>query len=471
MPTTAKRHGSAQSFPAVVKDEQVSSNFMEIRPSHSTDSATSLQPGENDDITMVSVGSKSESSMTVSEPPRKRWQPAAYSGLSLRKVAPPVEDGHKRYQANASPLPAVGLKKVGPPPSSNDQLDGEKALDHPTVQSFQSSLYSVASLKRIPPPQEDKWKNKDKDQSNQSIDAISAHDDQLSKSYSSLHGSATMKNVEKQNEPDRAAGSTKERPAIYSSTSLRSIGPPKEDKWRDLKTNAHLSSTNADLAVVEVSSPTPIKSRQANTAIHHFVPQPQQSARTVSTKPSKVEQEMTLEQLQSSNKAETPRTSKSRPSLEDVLREKVGTPSSDGGGHPKKLLMLISTMSGRQDQKAAQERAVTILKGMQIESGSDLFEQLDGADPANRTRRNELFAISGLRAKYPQFFLVDGDKTEFLADFESFEYMHDSGSLHDSMNLDALVTLSAHSKAGVTTSAVTTTTTTTSIGQLRVECV
>ena len=94
-------------------------------------------------------------------------------------------------------------------------------------------------------------------------------------------------------------------------------------------------------------------------------------------------------------------------------------------------------MSGRQDQKAAQDRAVTILKGMKIESGSELFEQLDGSDPANRTRRNELFAISGLRAKYPQFFLVDGETTEFLADWESFEYMHDSGSLHDSMNIDA----------------------------------
>jgi len=34
---------------------------------------------------------------------------------------------------------------------------------------------------------------------------------------------------------------------------------------------------------------------------------------------------------------------------------------------------------------------------------------LDGADQANRERRNELFGVSSQRGKYPQFFIVDGD--------------------------------------------------------------
>ena len=419
--------------PPASSENKSSSNAMEIQPSASVDSATSQRSLKNSDnadqSATASVVSKSDSSTTASGPTKKRWQPAAYSSLSLRKVNPPVEDGHKKYQANASPLPSVGLKKVGQPTSTSKVVsddDKTSTPDHETVQSFQSSLYSVASLKRVPPPQEDKWKNKDKEEDYGN--AVPGHDDDLTKASSSLH-----------------ASTTKERPSLYSSLSLRSIGPPKEDKWRDLKANSHLSSAESEVDVVEGSSS--VRPKKASSAVQHFVPQPlENQARSMESEP-----ELTLQDLSTPKNSDVSRVKKERQSIEEVLREKVGTPSSDSSGRPKKLLMLISTMSGRQDQKAAQERALTILKGMKIERGSELFEVLDGADPNHRTRRNELFAISGLRAKYPQFFLVDGDNTEFLADFEAFEYMHDSGSLHDSMNLDAakgLLSSSAHSKSG-----------------------
>jgi hypothetical protein len=69
------------------------------------------------------------------------------------------------------------------------------------------------------------------------------------------------------------------------------------------------------------------------------------------------------------------------------------------------------------------------------------METIDGAKPENKEKRNELFGVSGIRAKYPQFFLVDAaassdtTTTTFLADWEEFESMHEMGSLKESMNM------------------------------------
>jgi hypothetical protein len=60
--------------------------------------------------------------------------------------------------------------------------------------------------------------------------------------------------------------------------------------------------------------------------------------------------------------------------LEQIVKQNVE-------GSSNKLLMLVSSMSGRQDQKTAQDRALTILKGMHI--GDDQMEVLDGAVSLN----------------------------------------------------------------------------------------
>ena len=78
--------------------------------------------------------------------------------------------------------------------------------------------------------------------------------------------------------------------------------------------------------------------------------------------------------------------------------------------------------------------AMTILKGMKI--GDDRMETIDGSKPENKEKRNELFGISGIRAKYPQFFVVDqSDATTFLADWDGFQEMNEMGSLKESINL------------------------------------
>jgi hypothetical protein len=120
--------------------------------------------------------------------------------------------------------------------------------------------------------------------------------------------------------------------------------------------------------------------------------------------------------------------------LEYVIQNKV-----KGGRF--KLIMLLSSMSGRPSVKAAQERAMTILMGMSMRSVEDEIEFLDGALAENRDRRNDLFDLSGTRS-YPQFFLSDDvGNVEFLGDYDWMETMNDSGSLGASMRLCRFETL------------------------------
>lgn len=116
----------------------------------------------------------------------------------------------------------------------------------------------------------------------------------------------------------------------------------------------------------------------------------------------------------------------------------VVTPAETKGD--KKLLVLISSFSGNLQQRSHQDRALTILKGLNVRN--DQMVTVDGAKPENREKRSALFGVSGIRAKYPQFFLVDaaaGDNGSatltFLADWDGFESMNEIGTLKESMNL------------------------------------
>jgi hypothetical protein len=94
--------------------------------------------------------------------------------------------------------------------------------------------------------------------------------------------------------------------------------------------------------------------------------------------------------------------------------------------HGKKLIVLISNMSGNLAQAKNQKRALSIIENCNLHVQS---EYIDGADVANKEQRNELFAISCIPGNYPQFFVSNGKKTTFLGDFEAFENMNDSGTL------------------------------------------
>jgi len=110
----------------------------------------------------------------------------------------------------------------------------------------------------------------------------------------------------------------------------------------------------------------------------------------------------------------------------------------DGGStlNGSKLLLLISSMSGSMEVSANQNRAETILRGLHLPPNE--IEILDGCDPSVKDRRNELFNISGIRAKYPQLFLITADdKTNFVGNFDDLSYLHDTNTLGQAIGLES----------------------------------
>ncbi|EEC50593.1 predicted protein [Phaeodactylum tricornutum CCAP 1055/1] len=99
-----------------------------------------------------------------------------------------------------------------------------------------------------------------------------------------------------------------------------------------------------------------------------------------------------------------------------------------GGEYKKQVLVLVSNTNFNRGQVQNQNRAVSLLNARGIS-----FETLDGADPTNKELRDKLFEISGVRANYPQFFLVDGSDNipRFLGDWEKVEALNDASSLPD----------------------------------------
>ncbi|VEU42713.1 unnamed protein product [Pseudo-nitzschia multistriata] len=350
---------------------------------------------------------------------------SAHTEVQLDEIKPSIEDDAHNDNSQAPGVnllyTAVKLKKVKPTPTT---LDEELTKNRP---SLASSLYSSASasLRSVGAPPENKWKasksNEDEDDPTQDpsknsmytsvrlkkvqpvapvIEEDAQYDPSETSEEHSLYTSVQLKKVG--STPDDEESPTS-RPSLASSlyssasASLRNIGTPVEHKWKESKT----------IGLIEEDDVGKLYSSQHQLLRSVAPPVEEKSIAT-----DNEDAELHVSELQVTN---------------------------------RKILMLISTVSGSQEQKTAQDRALTILKGMHI--SPEQLEQVDGADPANLERRNELFAVSGIRAKYPQFFVVNAnDKIEYLADWESFEMMNEVGSLSESMNLD--VSLSDASPLG-----------------------
>jgi hypothetical protein len=100
-------------------------------------------------------------------------------------------------------------------------------------------------------------------------------------------------------------------------------------------------------------------------------------------------------------------------------------PQQQHGGSGGTVLVLCSNQSLTREVAVNQEKALTILKFQGI-----AYYTLDGADPSNKDQRNELFETSGIRAKYPQFFVTDiSGQTTFWGDWQRFETANEAGSL------------------------------------------
>lgn len=115
----------------------------------------------------------------------------------------------------------------------------------------------------------------------------------------------------------------------------------------------------------------------------------------------------------------------------DPAKQEENTPAPS----KKKLILLISSMcNGRV--MGEQNHARAVIEGLVSDTSSQL-ELLDGCDQELRDRRNELWGVSGMRAQYPQLFTVDESesKIQFVGDYENIIYMHDHGSLAQTIGL------------------------------------
>lgn len=75
-----------------------------------------------------------------------------------------------------------------------------------------------------------------------------------------------------------------------------------------------------------------------------------------------------------------------------------------------------------------QNRALLIFHALGIEP-----QYVDGSNPDERERRDELFRLSGKRGVYPQLFVRKQGKLEFFADFDRIELLNDCDTLKDEL--------------------------------------
>ena len=118
-----------------------------------------------------------------------------------------------------------------------------------------------------------------------------------------------------------------------------------------------------------------------------------------------------------------------------VLRDEVHThrQQQQQKYSAKRLICLISNGVADRVQAHRQLHALNILNVRQTP-----YEVVDGMDPAQRQRRDELFRISDIRGNYPQFFVerqVDNGyggtrtKVEFWGSYERMEQLNEVDSL------------------------------------------
>ena len=115
--------------------------------------------------------------------------------------------------------------------------------------------------------------------------------------------------------------------------------------------------------------------------------------------------------------------------LDEADDDEPSEESEAAGEAEPGLIVLLSTQSLSREQLAVQERVTTILASKRIP-----YDEVDGSDPDQRSRRNQLFNISQQWGRYPQFFTVDDHgRTLFWGDREKFFESNEHGTLVDDL--------------------------------------
>jgi short subunit dehydrogenase-like uncharacterized protein len=140
--------------------------------------------------------------------------------------------------------------------------------------------------------------------------------------------------------------------------------------------------------------------------------------RAAATESSKAKKDMIVEEKESATNAVGVQDRAAPGNMEVPATVPKSTEST------KRVLVLVSNQSFERSVLENQRNAMVVLDAKGIK-----YTTLDGADPANKAARNELFALSGLRAKYPQFFVVQGEVHTFFGGMDTFNEAHEDGSL------------------------------------------
>lgn len=87
--------------------------------------------------------------------------------------------------------------------------------------------------------------------------------------------------------------------------------------------------------------------------------------------------------------------------------------------------MLMATETNPTNLQNA-ERLRTLFRCKKI-----VWDEIDGTDPGNEERRSELVGVSGLRAEYPQVFLLDRDSCQysFVGDYSKVSTLHENAAM------------------------------------------
>ncbi len=111
-----------------------------------------------------------------------------------------------------------------------------------------------------------------------------------------------------------------------------------------------------------------------------------------------------------------------------TLRQAVMTSSVHEINSP--LVALVSLFpESMYDYLPKQNRALLIFKALSIEP-----IYVDGSNPHERERRDELFRLSGKRGVYPQLFVRKQGRLEFFADFDKVELLNDCQTLKEDLD-------------------------------------
>lgn len=91
----------------------------------------------------------------------------------------------------------------------------------------------------------------------------------------------------------------------------------------------------------------------------------------------------------------------------------------------KKLICLISKGCHDRLQTTNQDKALAWFNSRQLP-----YTVVDGMNPDQRQKRNELFDVSGVRGNYPQFFFeYQNGSIQYLGNFNKLERLNESSNL------------------------------------------